>query len=397
VQQLRERDRPPALALTSVDAVPDDVPAMPRSGVRAFAARHRLFALTVLLPTMLAAVYWLGLAAPRYETESKFVVRSPSTSATSQIASLVQGSSIVRSAEDAFAVHAYMRSRDAVRTLVRNARLLERLDRPEADFLWRYPGPFFPHSEERLWKWFQSLLAVDYDHGTGISTLRVQAFRPEDAQALAEALMSDSEALINRLTARAQVDAVRLAERDVETSRARAFEAQERVTAFRKQAGMVDPGLMSKSALETISRLALEMAQTNAQLAELEKASPQSPQAMGLRTRIAALDNQILLERQRLAGSETSLAPLIATYERLTLEREFAERTFTSALASLEVARLDAQRQRLFLERISTPQVTDYAKYPYRWLGILAVFAIVYAAYAIVRRLVADTRAHAGM
>lgn len=309
----------------------------------------------------------------------------------------MQGSSIIRSADDAYIVHAYMRSRDAVRQLQRNANLLQRLNGPQVDIWWRYPGPFLAHNEERLWRHVQHLVTVEYDQTTGISTLKVQGFTPEDARTVADHLLRDAEALINRLSERAQGDAIHAAEREVELGAARARAAQARVTEFRTRESMVDPGRISTAALEVIARLALEMAQTNAQLAETEKASPQSPSIATLRTRIAALDNQILHERQQLAGSDSSLAPRIAAYERLMLEREFAERTFASALTSLEVARVDAQRQRLFLERISNPHPPDYAQYPYRLLGTLGVLAICLALWSIGRRLMDDTRAHAGM
>ena len=87
---------------------------------------------------------------------------------------------------------------------------------------------------------------------------------------------------------------------------------------------------------------------------------------------------------------------MIAEYERLALEREFAERAFGSAQTALDMARIDGERQRLFVERISTPALADYPKYPYRLLSILAVFAVAQMLYAIARRLATDTRAHAG-
>jgi capsular polysaccharide transport system permease protein len=89
------------------------------------------------------------------------------------------------------------------------------------------------------------------------------------------------------------------------------------------------------------------------------------------------------------------MAPRIAEYERLMLEREFAERTFVSALNSLEAARVDAQRQRLYLERISSPNVPDYAAYPYRLIFILGTLLLSGTAYHIVRAFVLDTLAHA--
>ncbi len=39
-----------------------------------------------------------------------------------------------------------------------------------------------------------------------------------------------------------------------------------------------------------------------------------------------------------------------------------------------DIARVDAERQRLFIERISSPSIPDDPKYPYRLITLLAVF-----------------------
>ncbi len=363
--------------------------------VVAFVRRHIAVALIVALPTALATIYFALIAAARFETEAKFVVRGPNSGSASQLASLVQGSTIVRSADDAYVVHEYITSRDAMRQLVAEDGLLEVFGRPEADFAWRYPGWFTTPNEETLFKHYLKFVSVSYDQTTGISTLRVQAFRPEDAKKIADALLRNSEMLVNKLNERAQRDAIASAEREVAASRARAIAVQDEVTAFRNREAVLDPSRVSAAALETIARLSLDEAQTNASLAELMKSSPQNPQVLTLRLRIAALEDQITKERLQLAGSDSSMAPRIAEYEKLMLEREFAERTFVSALNSLETARLDAQRQRLYLERISSPAVPDYAAYPYRLTFIAATFLLSGMIYRIARALVLDTLAHA--
>ena len=347
------------------------------------------------IPTLFAAIYFLFIAADRYVSEARFVVRSPSSAAASQISNLVQGTGVVRSADDAYIVRAYMKSRDALRNLKANTELLTYLSRPEADFWWRYPGFLVSPSDEKLWKHFLSFVDIDYDSTTGITKLSVQGFRPEDAKILAEALIKDSERLINRMSTRAQRDAVLMAERELERSRELARAALQHVTDFRSKNGMIDPTKVSSSALATITRLALEIAQSKAQLAELEDTSPDSPQASGLRLRIEAFESQVRDERSALAGADTSLAPLIAEYDRLILEREFAEREFVSAQNILALARVDAERQRLFLELVSMPVLTDYPEYPWRLLNILIVFVISYIICSIVRRLLDDVRAHA--
>jgi capsular polysaccharide transport system permease protein len=353
------------------------------------------FAAFVLLPTLLAGLYLGLIAANRFESEARFLVRSPSATATSQLASLVQGSSIIRSSDDAYAVHAYMRSRDAVQDLGRVIDLKGMLSRYGADLVWRPNWGWFEATAEAFWRHVQRFVDVDYDHSTGISRLRVTAFDPNDARLLAEALLSNSEVLINRLSARAQGDAVRTAEAELVRARKEAVEAQERITAFRVRESVVDPNRTSQSALETIARLALEVSQTNALLAEVRKASPQSTQIATLTNRVVAFEDQIDKERRALAGNEGSLATMIAEYERLVLEREFAERSFTSALASLESARLDSQRQRMFLERISNPQPADEHKYPARLVILFAVFALSWMLYSIGVRILRDMREHA--
>lgn len=350
----------------------------------------------MILPTLLAAFYFFLLAANRFEAEARFVVRSPSSSATSQLSSLVQGAGIGRSSDEAYIVHAYMQSRDAVRALVRDHDLLARLQRPEADLVWRYPGFLRSASDERLWKLFQSFVTIDFDSSTGITTLKVQAFRPEDAKDIAEGLLSDSERLINEISARSNKEMLRTAETEVAVARERARVALEAMSEFRRRHELIDPTRTSAAAVETITGLTLEIARTSAELDELQIAAAESPQAETLRRRIRAYQDQISKERKTLAGSDTSLAPLIAEYERLMLEREFAERTFASAQAAHNIARVDAERQRLFIERISSPTLPDYPKYPYRLLSVLAVLALAWMLYSIGTRIVNDSRRHAG-
>jgi capsular polysaccharide transport system permease protein len=115
----------------------------PVSKIYTLLRRHLALLLIVGLPTLLAALYFGLIAAPRYESEAKFVVRGPSSQSMDQIASMMQGSSIVRSSDDAYAVLEYIQSRDAMQQLETQGGLLDFLNRLEADFVWRYPGWFW--------------------------------------------------------------------------------------------------------------------------------------------------------------------------------------------------------------------------------------------------------------
>lgn len=67
------------------------IPGSAKGRWRARIRRGALFFLLVALPTLACGLYFFAFAADRYESEVKFVVRSPATSATNQLSSLVQG------------------------------------------------------------------------------------------------------------------------------------------------------------------------------------------------------------------------------------------------------------------------------------------------------------------
>lgn len=384
------------LPLDQPSAEADGTSRHARSALKQWLEEHFWYSICVIAPTLAAAVFFLFMAADRYETEVRLVVKSPSSSAASQITSLVADTGIVRSNEDAYIVHAYLKSRDAVRGLIEDVDLPAKLALPPVDFIWGFPGLFGRTSQEHLWRHFQKFISTDFDPSTGITILNVQAFRPQDAKEIADALIKRSELLINNIGKRAQTASLESAKQEVETSSERAKLSLEAMTAFRKRTALVDPLGYSKAALETITSLTIEIAQLRAELSQLETSSPDSPQAQSVQLRIDALQKQINIERGNLAGSEGSLAPLIAEFEQLKLEREFAERTFASAMTALEIARIDAERQQLYLELISAPTLPDHPLYPYRILDILLVFIASSIAYSIIKSLIRDTLSHAG-
>jgi capsular polysaccharide transport system permease protein len=135
--------------------------------------------LVVALPTLLAAIYYLLIASPRYVSEAQFIVRNAGQSTPSTLGSALQVVGIAPSQTDAFAVHQYIESRDALRELSRRYDLPAILGPRGVDAFSRYPRPWEDRSNEGLHKGFQRFVTVGYDSTTGISTLRVEAFRAQ--------------------------------------------------------------------------------------------------------------------------------------------------------------------------------------------------------------------------
>ena len=312
-----------------------------------------------------------------------------------QVASLLQSTGVARTNDDGYIVHEYLQSRDAVNWLGKNADLHKALTFAGRDPLWRFPNVFTSNTEEGLYDHTQRLISAEFDTTTGVSTVRVQAFAPMDAQRFTASLLDAANSLINRLNDRARRDAVELAEAEVQRMKGRALAAQATVTAFRERERLIDPSHLTLAVFEGIARLSSEAAQLSVQIGELQKSSPQAPQIAPLRSQRAAIETQIAVERRRLAGDAQSIAPRIAEYERLMLEREFAERALLAAMTSVETARVEAQRHQVYLERIAEPSRPDYPAYPWRILWFLGVVAAGYMCFRIWRIVAADALLHA--
>ena len=306
-------------------------------------------------------------------------------------------SGVTRSGDDGYVVQEFLESRDALAWAKQHAELKAAYAVPAArwDIFWSFPNPFEPKTEEGLFWHFQRMVSAVVDSTTGVNTLKVQAFTPADAQRIAISLLEAAEGLVNRLNERARQDTIALAEVEVERMRQRVVAAQAALTTFRERERLIDPSQGTLAVLETIGKLAQEAALVSVQIGELSKSSPDGPQIAPLRTRRAALEAQIALERQRLAGDAQSIAPRIVENERLMLEREFSEKALVFAMTAVETARVEAVRQQVYLERVTTPSQPDYPAYPWRVIWSLVVAVAGYMAWRMWRILSADALRHA--
>jgi capsular polysaccharide transport system permease protein len=388
-----ERAQPVARAATVGAA------ARPRTGQRAvqfFRSLNIWFWAIVGVPTLIAGVYYFAIASDLYLSEAKFIVRSPKQVQASGLGALLQSTGLSRAAEDTDAVQDFIMSRDAVRKLEQKHDLRTVLSRPEGDFVTRFPGILFWRKDfEALFSHYDHFVTVETDTSTGVTALRVKAYRPEDAYTLAGALLSYSEQLINELNERARRDALDTARHEVDRAEQRIAEIQTELTAYRVKRKMLDPKSASSGVLELIGQMNSALATARTQLGELLNNSPNSPQIPLVKTRISALDKLIAEERAKLSGESDSVVSALTEYERLNTQRELAEKALASAFTSLEAARLEAQRQQLYLETIAQPNLADYPLYPKRLVSFAMVFATCFLAYGLAWLLVASVREHA--
>jgi capsular polysaccharide transport system permease protein len=123
--------------------------------------------------------------------------------------------------------------------------------------------------------------------------------------------------------------------------------------------------------------------------------SPENPQIPVLNKRVQVLQREMDNEMAKVAGSGgNTLTNKAADFERLVLERAFADRQLASAMASLETARNEARRKQLYLERVVQPNVPDRAVEPRRLRSIATTLVLGVIIWGIAALLLAGIREH---
>lgn len=354
-----------------------------------------LFLITVVIPTTLAVLYYGLIASDIYISESRFVVRSPDKQSTTGLGILLKSTGFGNAGDEIYAAEAFVKSRDALAALNKNDAFLKAYTAPAISMFDRFNGfGFGGGSFEELYKYYQQKVDVEQDSTSSIVTMKVRAYSPEDSRRFNERLLEMAEATVNNLNERGRQDLIRFSQREVDEAKAKSQNAALALSAYRNQAGVVDPEKQAGVQLQMVSKLQDELIATQTQLRELRSVAPQNPQIDVLATRAQGLSQAIAEQQGQVAGGSKSLSSRAAQYQRLSLESQFADRQLASAMTSLEEAKNEARRKQAYVERIVAPNAPDEALEPRRLRGILSTFILGLAAWAIISMLLAGMLEH---
>lgn len=365
--------------------------------VRLWLWQRRAFGIVVVLPTLLLAGYLFLIASDQYESEAHFLVRSTENapqvpSGMSQAISMVTGATTAQS--EAMSVADYLTSHDAVDTLRREDRLVERFHRDDVDFLSRLrqadPTP------ERLLKYYQRQVKVTFNAETGITTLKVHSFRPEDSYELVRKLLALGEQRVNVLNNRSYNDAISNARRQLGEAEDALTGVQSQLTRFRQTRRDVDPEASGKAQIGLVTSLTQQLAANRAQLAAMGRMiDPASPQYRATAARVRALEAQVAAQSGRLTGGTTAIANDLSDYQTLLLRQQFLGKRYEAAAAALDRAREMALRQQLYVVRVVDANKPVKSTFPERWRILGTVVIALLLAYSIGWLIVAGVREHA--
>ena len=371
---------------------PQTIETRPVAGAATAKPRHRRLALSflllVVLPAAIAAYYLYLVADDQYASRTGFSVRKEEMETAIEILGGITNLS-GSSSSDTDVLYEFIQSQELVETVDRQLDLRAIYSKPQWD-------PVFAFDEEGtiedLVDYWRGMVTIYYDAGTGLIQLRVKAFTPEDAQNIAQAVFDESWRLINEMTAIAREDATRYTRDELEISLERLKAAREALTSFRSRTQMVDPEAELAGQMAVVNALQGKLAEARIEL-ELLLSEERTDRKGGIRQdvkiaeaerRIDVLNRRLDQERQKFGIGGQGLggegyAPLVAEFERLTLDREYAEKAYLSAFSSYNNALAEAQRQSRYLAAYERPTMPQSAEYPQRatLLGLTTLFLIL--------------------
>ena len=165
--------------------------------------------LLVFAPSVLTTIYYGLIATNRYVSQAVFVVRSGNQATnTAGLSSLLTMLGVGQSQSNGHEVEAFLTSREAVQQLAEQLPLASLFHASWADPLSRFPNLLFSDTQEGLYRYLQTRISVRMDQMSGVQTLQIEAFRPEDAIRIASDLLDLAERQVNALNDRSERDAV---------------------------------------------------------------------------------------------------------------------------------------------------------------------------------------------
>ncbi|MEO1455385.1 MAG: sugar transporter [Pseudomonadota bacterium] len=352
-------------------AMPPPMPApVPPAGPR------RLLALSfvglVLVPLVATAIYLFWFAAPQYASHAGFSVRQEEAPAQTGLFGGMGGAG----ASDADILYAYLTSQELVRAVDADVDLRAAFARagPRDPIFGFHAGGTI----EDLVTYWGRMVRVSHDAATGLIEMRVRAFAPEDAQAIAQSAVRHGGALIVELSAIARDDTLRYAREDVEDAWTRLSEARQAMTAFRARTQVVDPTADVSGQMGLLGTLEAQLAEELIRVDVLtQNSTPEDPRIAAARQRIDVIKARIADERSNLGGGRdgADYATVIDEYERLSADVMFGSETYAAARAALDTARAEARRQTRYLAEHIRPTLAERATAPDP-LIVLGVFGL---------------------
>ena len=330
-----------------------------------------LFLLLVALPVAGYGWYLYTLAVDQYESDVGFGSRTEDTTSTFSFLGLLGGSG-ASSASDMDVVNQFIISQELVTRIDKQLNLRKLYAKPAKDWLAAFPAD---GSVEDLVDYWQKMVVINFDRSTGLMTLKVFAFDPQDATNIATAILAESTSIINELSQTAQDDSTRYSRESLTKAEARMSETQNALTAFQLKHHIVDPSVQVGGTAQVVGSLITQLASAEVDLDMLSGTVPDSdPRIAQLKRRIDVIQKRMDAEQSKVGGitdpNAAGFAKLTIDYQNLQMAQDFAQKAYLTSLGAYDQAVDSAEHKTRYLATYLQPTVAETSTAPNRPLRI---------------------------
>lgn len=334
------------------------------------------FALAFLAPVLLGGLYIFFVLPDQYVTEFRFSVRVPvgnpaalpRSNGGAALSALFGGNPTPGSdLLDNFTVADYARSPQAAKDVHAKVNLKAMYSKPSDPFSRLADNA----SQEDLGRYWKSMVSSDYDVTTGLALVRVKAYAAQDSLNIANALLTQSNQLVNDIGNQSQTDTVRFAKEQFDRATTQVADLQREIAGLaRGGSDSASVGVIqANTQVATTTRANIALIQSQIEVLEGQLHNPKAP--------------QIVLLRQQLAANERALAGAVSTantvstnnFQVLTAQLANANSELSAAQAALSQAKSAAAAQRLYLTTYVRPTLPESPAGPDRWMAFLLLIA----------------------
>ena len=340
-----------------------------------------------------AIIYWGLVATDRYVSETHIVLQSPEINPTGfNISSLLSGT---QGSGDLLLLKDHLQSVDMLQKLQQKLNIRAHYASHDIDYFSRLSREDI--ELEKLYKYMHNRIEIIFDDYAAVLRIRVQAYSPEMAKAIAQTLLDEGERHMNDMGQRLAAEQVAFIEQQVQKLEQRLFSVREELLAFQNKEGLVSPTGTVQGILAVITELQGQLAVLEARKkSALSYQSAASPEIIRVNAEINALKAQIEIEKQKLAAtSGDTLNRVSADYQTLELKAQFALELYSNALLALESTRVEAARKLKQVSVLQYPTQAEFSTEPRRVYNIVLYifFALFFTAIShLARSIIRDHR-----
>lgn len=355
------------------------------------------FFIFVVIPTIIAGVYYSSYASDKYISESRYIIQG-SEQGTADVLGMVTGlTGMAASTSDSLAVLNYSVSHDFLEKLLPNINLMEHYSDPKYDW-WARIAPDATQ-EDLLKYWGNEIINISYDLASGISKLEVTAFDPAIAKQISSLVLRINERFINNLSSEARADALKFAQNEVIKAETELLSIRSRLASFNEQEKVISAEQAAQAEQSIVASLKQKIATKEAELKGLTAyMQSNSLKVRSLQNEIDSLKRQTIAQQAKWADPSTgkTVTRVVLDTEQLTSELAFTEKLYLTAITSLKQAQIEASQKQRYLDIIVPPHLPDESLEPERIYSTLSVLLASLMLWGVIALLISAIKDNLG-